>query len=328
VKLAATLAAVLVATGCASQAAERRPARGALTEDELGWVRAYVSWRTDFDRITFRGSRARARSVMAHCSQSLAREVSSAPSRRLRPAERLARRACAEWERHVRLFQRFYDRHEFRVGPAMAAAESHASDASSRAFTRLSALLWESRPLPRIARASRASRLQPRYAAVANRLTSRALEVRCWNVAGWERVLSEAAAFDDLGSIDVDGFANFYTGRINLSPDVCASLDALTYGDERPRRGGRLDDLAYAVFVLGHETDHIAGVDNEAVATCDGMQRVDEVARHLGADERYARRLALAYWARVYPNEPTRYQSIRCGPDRPLDRSPGDGVWP
>ena len=328
-KVVAVLAsALVVCAGCASRAAEESRGRGALTDAELSWIRGYVGWRSDFDRITGTAVRSRAQRALAGCSRSLARAVHREPSTRLRPAARLVRRACADWERYAVLFHRFFELNDFDVGPAMSTAETHASEASDRAFTRLSSLLWESGRLPRLDKASSVSRLQPRYRAAANTLTSRELQVRCWTSRDWERVLREAAAFEDSGAVDADGFANFYTGRINLAPEVCAGLDDLTYRGRRPRDGEPLEDLAYAAFVLAHETAHIAGIEDEAVATCDGLQHTADVAQRLGAGRSYARRLAVTYWERVYPQEPDEYRTVRCGPDRPLDRSPGDGVWP
>ncbi|HEY3185132.1 MAG TPA: hypothetical protein VGJ77_19990 [Gaiellaceae bacterium] len=322
-KWAAVLAVVVLA-GCSSH---RQPT-GALTRDELTWVRAYVGWRDGFDRDTFTGGRGVARLALASCTGSFEGAVGEAPTRRVRRVERLARRACKEYERFGRLQRRYYDANDFTVGPAMSAAETHADEASTGALDRLEGLLWESRPLPRIDRASLDSRLQPRYARVANRLTSRRLEVRCWDDDDWTRVQREAAAFEDVASVDVDGFANFYTGHVNLSPEICAALDDLAYRGDRPREGDQLDRLAYAALVLAHETDHIAGVDDEALATCDGAQSIARVARLLGADRAYAQKLADAYWRDLYEQEPPDYRTPRCGPGRPLDRSPGDGVWP
>jgi hypothetical protein len=323
VKWAAVLAVVVLA-GCSSN---RQPT-GALTRDELQWVRAYVGWRDGFDSETFTGGRDVARRALASCTGTFVAAVGAAPSRRIRRVERLARRACSEYERFGRLQRRYYDANDFSVGPAMSAAEARADEASTRAFDGLEHLLWESRPLPRIDRASSDSRLQPRYARVANRLTARTLEVRCWNDDDWKRVQGEAAAFEDVASVDVDGFANFYTGHVNLSPEICDALDDLAYRGDRPRDRDRLDRLAYGALVLAHETDHIAGVDDEALATCDGAQRIAQVARLLGADRAYAQKLAEAYWRDLYEQEPPDYRTPRCGPGRPLDRSPGDGVWP
>jgi hypothetical protein len=261
VRLAA-VCAVLLLVGCASST-DRGSGQGALTDDELHWVRSYVGWRHDFD-----------------------------------------------------------------AGPKMQAAESHGDEKADLAFTRLERLLWESRRLPRVAGGSARSREQSRYAEVAHLLTSRDLDIRCWNGTDWQRVQREAAAFQDVASVDVDGFANFYTGHVNLSPQVCSALDKLTYGDDRPTATDALDRLAYGAFVLAHETDHIVGVDDEAIATCDGLQNIERVARALGADDAYARKLADAYWDDLYPQEPPAYRTIACGPNRPLDRTPGDGRWP
>jgi hypothetical protein len=327
VRFVAALVVVVLLVGC-SAANDEEEAPGALSSDELAWIRSYVGWRVDFDRVTLAGGRAAAGRALAGCTTSLRRDVGPAPSARLRPVERLARRACAQWERYNELFHRFYDRNDFDVGPRMAAADNHADEASTRAFNRLDELLWESHRLPVVAAPSGDSRIQPRYARAANGLTARSLEIRCWDESGWERVQREAAAFEDLASVDVDGYASFWTGRVNLGPAVCDALDDLTYHGERPDGGKSIDQIAYALFVLAHETDHVAGVDDEAVATCDGLQNVARVARVLGVDATYAQKLALTYWERVYPREPAHYRTIACGPDRPLDRTPGDGMWP
>ena len=320
-KAAVVLAAMLVVAGCGAGAASTR---SGLSPDELTWVRHYVSWRDDFERARLGGARA----VLTGCARTFSRSVDEAPSARLRGVARLVRRSCAGWRRNAHLLHRFYDENDFDVGPAMAAAEAQAADAGERAFARLSSLLSESRRLPRVARATSNSRVQPTYAAAAGKITGRTIEIRCWDAESWKQVLAEAAAFRDVATIDVDGFANFYIGRANLAPQVCDALDDLTYRHDRPAGGKSLDDLAYGVFVLAHETRHLAGVDSEALATCDGLQDIEGVARRLGADREFARRLAVDYWERVYPREPDEYRALACGPDRPLDRTPGDGIWP
>jgi hypothetical protein len=327
VKVAAVLAALLLLAGCGSQSSDDA-ARGALSPDELAWIRSYVGWRVDFDRETLSGGRALALRSLGGCAGSLRDAVGSAPTTRLRPVARLAQGSCADWRRYTQLFRRFYERNDFAAGPRMSAAESDADEASTRALDRLQRLLWESRRLQVVDAASHDSRIQPRYARAANTLTSRTIEIRCWNADDWERVQREAAAFEDLTSVDVDGYASFGTGRVNLGPNVCDALDDLAYRDKRSDKPDELDRLAYGVFVLAHESDHVAGVDDEAVATCDGLQNVQRVARLLGADAVYARRLALAYWNDLYVQEPEEYRTLSCGPERPLDRSPGDGVWP
>jgi hypothetical protein len=235
----------------------------------------------------------------------------------------LLQHACAAYAAAVRSERQFYSG-DVGVGLRYQTELTHAQQGSLRALDALAALLWERRRLPRITRASSRSRGQPRYAAVEARLSSRAADVRCWSRDDWRRVLHEEAAIQDLRSVDADGFASFEGRTVNLSPDVCSGLDALAYGS-RPRD---VDEVAYGVFVLAHESEHIAGVDDEALATCNGLQHVEGAARLLGAGRAYARRLALAYWRDIYPDEPPDYRAEQCGPDRPLDLSPGDGRWP
>jgi hypothetical protein len=323
------VAAVLVLAGCAAQ----REPRGALDARELDWMRSFVHWQTRFDdrasrvQASIEGGGRPGLGPVAECARSFRASVGAAPTARLRRAERLMLDSCARYARGVRAESRFYAG-AFGEGMRAQTQLSKAAEGAILAYDALDGLLWESHRLPRVARPSFRSRVQTRYGAVADALTSRAPDVRCWDDADWKRVLRESAAIEDVASVDVDGFAEFDTRRISLSPDVCDALDDLTYRGDRPTHGDALQRLAYAVLVLAHESEHVAGVDSESLATCNGMQHVAGVARLLGATASYGRRLAATYWRELYRQEPDEYRSPQCRPGGALDLSPGDGVWP
>jgi len=329
VRWAAVLAALLLA-GCGSGT---HAARGGLADDEIDWIRAFVHWETGF----LRRSSAVASGIQTgaspdltpvlQCAPSFRRAVGAPPTRRLRRPQRLLLRSCADYLEAARLHERFRAG-ELELGIRASGALSHADESVLRAFNAITALLWEGRRLPRIDEASSDSRVQTRYTTIARRLTSRDVETRCWDDDGWRHVLRESAAIEDVASVDVDGYAVFATGRMNLSPDVCDALDDLVYRGDRPRDGEDLDRLAYGVLVLAHESEHLAGVDDEALATCNGMQHMEQVARLLGVEAAYARTLTEDYWRNVYEHEPDDYRTPSCAPNGTLDLSPGDGTWP
>ena len=85
---------------------------------------------------------------------------------------------------------------------------------------------------------------------------------------------------------------------------------------------------AIALRTLAHEAWHLAGVREEAIAECYGLQRVGGAAQRLGVSAEDARRIALAAWERYPLRVGTAYHSPDCRRDGPLDLTPGDGRWP
>lgn len=264
------------------------------------------------------------------CASSFEHDVDTPPTLRLAPAVTLQRRACASWARYADATTRFLH-HDFSAGVALEGAESKATQAQLLADGVIDRRLRESRALPRIAAATPTSRIDANYGRVVTALTSISTEVRCWSAEDWPHVLSEAAAYtsvDGRGEGDVLAFTSQVHNRVNLGPEVCAPLDALVYRNDRPDGGVKAAQVADAVYVVAHESAHLSGVVDEALTSCKGIQDTARVGQLFGLDARYAHALAAEYWRDQYTQQPPRYLTVYCGPDRPLDRSPGDGVWP
>jgi hypothetical protein len=81
------------------------------------------------------------------------------------------------------------------------------------------------------------------------------------------------------------------------------------------------------VHVLTHETMHMAGSTDEAIAECRAVQRDAAMARRLGADAADARALAARYWREIYPAMPDNYRTGQCAPGAALDEQLPDAPW-
>jgi hypothetical protein len=192
----------------------------------------------------------------------------------------------------------------------------------------LEGLFTWNRRLP-AARATGANSVRdPELARVASGIAARQVEVRCWSSADWLSVRAEWQAYDVHGLGDPTGFvASFDRGRVNLAPQICERLDAVRRG-ARPSGGEAREAVAAAVATLAHEAEHLVAPGTEAETECEAVQAVRGAARALGVPAGYAGELASVYWHDVYPYEPPEYTTPLCAPDGPLDRTPGDGVWP
>lgn len=83
-----------------------------------------------------------------------------------------------------------------------------------------------------------------------------------------------------------------------------------------------------AVHVLAHESQHLAGVQSEAVAECYSVQTTEQAALLLGATAAQARALAVQYATQVYPRMPDDYRSADCKDGGMLDLHPDSSAWP
>ncbi|HVT21289.1 MAG TPA: hypothetical protein VHE57_07880 [Mycobacteriales bacterium] len=82
-----------------------------------------------------------------------------------------------------------------------------------------------------------------------------------------------------------------------------------------------------AVHVLTHESMHMRGETNEAIAECEAMQRDAETAQLLGATPQEGLALARAYWITDYPNMPDSYRTGDCALNGTLDEHLPDPPW-
>lgn len=84
-----------------------------------------------------------------------------------------------------------------------------------------------------------------------------------------------------------------------------------------------------ALQTVSHEAAHLAGIDDEASAHCQGLQNLAWWARQFGASVDDADAIALYFWEKRYPrNRGTEYWSSSCRDGGPLDIFPDISEWP
>lgn len=159
------------------------------------------------------------------------------------------------------------------------------------------------RPLPERDRGD-GSHVAPKLGRAAATLAGEEAVVQCWSKADWARVLEETARFlNEPFDEGTAGFVVFGDHRINLPPDVCATLE---------RGGGDAEARAFAVATLAHEARHVAGTVNETTATCQSIEDLPKAARLLGLGQAAGRDLAALFRERIRPTLPPAYRSFDC----------------
>ena len=93
---------------------------------------------------------------------------------------------------------------------------------------------------------------------------------------------------------------------------------------------GYIEERLFALQTLAHESVHLAGVDDEAVAECYGVQLLSWVASSLGAPDRLARQMAADYWTGYYlvARPGTVYFDPECRDGGMFDLAPDRAGWP
>lgn len=321
-----------------------------LTDAERAWVRRYAAWRDRFadPLATAEGIRGRWLFLLLDpdyedrpigeytrvlprvrgCLATLDGEAGRPPGSRLDGAYDLLRQGC-----------------DLLAGAAESDAEAIAENDPRRfelseedweeGILRLEKgdeavqeLLLDRRPLPVVRGVSSKSRIEPVLGDVVTRVVVENQEVRCWSERDWPLVEKDLSAYTN-GEVGGD-LLGVSSGNepLHLAPDVCARLGVLAYSKRRPSGGRALRELARALVVLAHESEHSLGTVNEAVTECRAMQRIREIARLLGAGKGYADRLAAAFWRDVYPDVSPRYRTPACRDGGRLDLRPENAVWP
>lgn len=167
----------------------------------------------------------------------------------------------------------------------------------------------------------------PEFGRVASKLAGHRVEVRCWSLSDWPRLLREARELSVSGlDTRTAGFTPVGGSLINLRPDGCKALGALVF--ERARPSGA-DTILYAagVEMLSHESEHARGFADEAVTECRGIQMLHRTAVGLGVPATLAEKLAADFWSH-YDQEPPGYRTPRCHDGGPLDLHPNSHRWP
>lgn len=129
-------------------------------------------------------------------------------------------------------------------------------------------------------------------------------------------------AGNELGFVPFDADGNPLP-KTTIKRDPCGAL-------RHYLRGGRdhpsMDEVL-AVHVLTHESMHMRGTVNEALAECQAVQRDRTMAELLGATPKQGFKLAVTYWLTVYPDMPTDYFSNDCRPGGSLDEQLPTAPW-
>ena len=124
------------------------------------------------------------------------------------------------------------------------------------------------------------------------------------------------------------GHANPETGEIVLQYPWCATL--MEYLDH-PGRANETEIASLNLFT--HESMHVRGEYNEAVAECQAVQRDYRAAKLLGVADRAARQNALAYYHGTYMEKgkiggmQAAYFSTECAVGGAMDEHLADSTW-
>jgi hypothetical protein len=303
----------LLAAGCGNRPDDEMPltasarAEAAWTDKVLGWIENLA-----------------AAGTYADCRLLFTSTVGPPPSRSLERVADVADDMCGDFARW-----RAARANALRTAGEATSERSEADlDAAEAKLQRLSRIAVEHVPgterllLPRLAELTDESREEPTFAEVAGKLAGEQVTVRCWSTADWKRVSRGYARRNGL-TFGLAGFASPFADAIDLSPDVCAALARIHYGD-----GDHVPEEAFALNVLAHESMHLLEEDpSEAQAECWAMQRIVRVGTMLGMPAEVARRRATYYVEKVYPGQYPEYKTPDCRAGGPLDQSPG-GPWP
>ena len=158
---------------------------------------------------------------------------------------------------------------------------------------------------------------EQQLARVASLLAGRTVSVHCQD---------GAEAFVDAGSelgwvpFDANGRPEPHT---LIKREQCGYLKSYMHGDQR----NPSYDEVVAVHVLTHESMHMRGQPNEAMAECEAVQRDAVTAAQLGATPQEAHELAVRYWQTVYPQMPDGYFTRDCAPGGTLDEGLPTAPW-
>ena len=267
------------------------------------------------------------------CAETFGAQVPKAPTKRLADVARLTRENCRHIDRAGAALASSlisYSDYDtlFTVWDRQYAAFARGADTVRRRLARASPRLARSLAVPD-AGLHTGSSIDLVYSRVASHLAGSSVVVRCWTKKAWPRLERELEVAGVSANTELAGYANRTGGNgVNLAPDVCADLDALSRAKAEPTGGERLLRAAFAVLVLAHESAHVRGLDREAEAECWGMQNVVRTATELGLPAAYGRRLADVYWTEIYPHQRPGYRTTACRDGGSLDLHPNRSVWP
>jgi hypothetical protein len=168
---------------------------------------------------------------------------------------------------------------------------------------------------------------EQRLGAIATRLAQRQVTVRCGNTRSKEAlgkvlfVNGKPVDYTILSSWVCAGLASFAASPAAYDPAQCPSGPNCQAAEQ----------IAMALQVVAHESYHLWGADEEAMAECYGLQSLFYVANQLGAPLAESKALGRLYWSdvyRVHGAEWPKYWSAECKNGARLDLRPSDSRWP
>lgn len=344
--LALALLAALAFAGCADRADDVASGLG-LSADETRWVARYAEWggsRVEAIRDEAEASIAIADDPAGYraatgwlrgCSRRFDREVGAGPTARTDALAARLRAVCGLYERSTIRIAAAFATGDYPVSALVSKADAfgRAETAVALVEQELSDFSLARRTLPLGRSPFAVSHADPVLEAAAEHdIEGFETDVRCWSEREWPALIEEETALSN-GDITVDStgaFANTVTFEINMQEHDCASLGrASSEGAWWPDDEDDRLQLSWALGVLAHEAQHIAGVANEAETECRAQQRIADVAAALGAPVDRARALAEQSWSELYPTIESEYRTPVCRDGGPLDLRPGTaGRWP
>jgi hypothetical protein len=173
--------------------------------------------------------------------------------------------------------------------------------------------------------------------AVATELAGRPVHVHCESF--WHSVVGVGGTLGDVPF--PDGRAATYT---HITRHMCDELGRFREAPERPElacleqvdwsrfQAGDAcslgaEEMAEALITLTHESMHMRGWADEAVAQCYAIQEVAFTVEQLGGSRQEGAAVA-SYALAMQPYMPTDYQSSDCAASRSLDLHPATPAFP
>jgi hypothetical protein len=304
------------------------------TAAERRWLAKFGAWDAEYGRIredaqaetdwilsgtTTQAEYRRAVRPLRRCRQRLYSTVGVPPTPELHAVYELLVRACAG---DIRLASK-----SGQPGIPEMDAFNAGKERYERARSMLERRLLVNQALPRAGGRSNASRVESRFSRAASRVIGKRVEVRCWSLRDWRRVVDEYLVFTGYPGTSSAGFA--VSGRANLSPDACSTLVAAIYDRRWAASPRERVSQADAVELLGFTAERIAGPEQfRAQTQCYAMQDISRLAHALGARPLVARQLATSYWIDLYAYQPVDYRDPECKNRGEFDKNPRDEAWP
>jgi hypothetical protein len=124
------------------------------------------------------------------------------------------------------------------------------------------------------------------------------------------------------------GHANPKTGEIGIQKPWCGTLMSYL---AHPNRATDMELQSLDLFT--HESMHVRGELNEALTECEAVQRNYRAAKLLGVPDGTAKRNALDYYNKIYPQRgeiggmQAEYYSDQCAPGKAMDEHLSDSTW-